>query len=42
MPDEARLLAMGRLRKPHGLKGECAVFPLTRDPEVLFAAGRPL
>jgi 16S rRNA processing protein RimM len=42
MPDEARLLAVGRLRKPHGLKGECAVFPLTEDPDLLFAAGRPL
>jgi len=42
MADRARLLAVGRLRKPHGLKGECAVFPLTDQPEALFAAGRPL
>lgn len=42
MADEARLLAVGRLRKPHGLKGECAVFPLTEDPGTLFAPGRPL
>ena len=32
MADGARLLAVGRLRKPHGLKGECAVFPLTAEP----------
>jgi len=42
MADDGRLLAVGRLRKPHGLKGECAVFPLTADPEPVFAAGRPL
>lgn len=42
MADRARLLAVGRLRKPHGLKGECAVFPLTGQPEDLFAPGRPL
>jgi 16S rRNA processing protein RimM len=37
-----RYLAVGRLRKPHGLKGEFAVFPLTADPEKVFAAGRSL
>jgi hypothetical protein len=37
---EARHLVVGRLRKPHGLKGECAVFPLTADPELVFAVGR--
>lgn len=42
MADEARLLAVGRLRKPHGLKGECAVFPLTSEPEDRFARGRNL
>ena len=31
---------VGRLRKPHGLKGECALFPLTDDPETIFAPGR--
>ncbi len=31
---------VGRLRKPHGLKGECAVFPLTDDPDAVFAPGR--
>ncbi len=38
----ARVLAVGRLRKPHGLKGECAVFPLTDDAAAVFAAGRSL
>jgi 16S rRNA processing protein RimM len=38
----ARYLAVGRLRKPHGLKGEFAVFPLTAEPETVFAAGRTL
>jgi len=42
MTDAARLLAVGRLRKPHGLKGECAVFPLSEDPGTLFARGRQL
>lgn len=31
-----RLLAVGRLRKPHGLKGEISVFPLTDTPELAF------
>jgi 16S rRNA processing protein RimM len=39
---ENRLLVVARLRKPHGLKGEVAVFPLTDDPEVTFKAGRTL
>jgi 16S rRNA processing protein RimM len=38
----ARFLAVGRLRKPHGLKGEFAVFPLTDDAKAVFAAGRRL
>jgi 16S rRNA processing protein RimM len=33
-------LVVGRLRKPHGLKGDCAVYPLTSDPEMVFAPGR--
>ncbi len=37
-----RHLVVGRLRKPHGLKGEYAVFPLTDRPETVFAAGRRL
>jgi 16S rRNA processing protein RimM len=38
----ARYLAVGRLRKPHGLKGEFAVFPLTAEPDAVFAAGKTL
>ena len=30
---------VGRLRKPHGLKGDCTLFPLTDDPETLLRAG---
>lgn len=41
-PGGAHFLAVGRLRKPHGLKGEFAVFPLTDDAEAVFAAGRRL
>lgn len=40
MPSGARRLVVGRLRKPHGLKGECTVYPLTDDPETVFAPGR--
>jgi 16S rRNA processing protein RimM len=35
-------LAVGRLRKPHGLKGDFAIFPLTGEPDVVFAPGRRL
>jgi 16S rRNA processing protein RimM len=37
---EPRLLVVARLRKPHGLKGEVAVFPLTDDAETIFRPGR--
>jgi 16S rRNA processing protein RimM len=40
MAEAARHVVVGRLRKPHGLKGECALFPLTDDPETIFAPGR--
>lgn len=40
MAPEARHLVVGRLRKPHGLKGEITVFPLTDDPAAVFAPGR--
>jgi 16S rRNA processing protein RimM len=33
-------LVVARIRKPHGLKGEVAVFPLTDDPAGLFQPGR--
>ncbi|MGQ0702572.1 MAG: ribosome maturation factor RimM [Gemmatimonadales bacterium] len=37
---ETRHLLVGRLRKPHGLKGDCAVFPLTDEPARVFAPGQ--
>ena len=37
-----RLLVVGRLRRPHGLKGEVAVFPLSDRPADALAAGRRL
>ncbi|HVX89816.1 MAG TPA: ribosome maturation factor RimM, partial [Gemmatimonadales bacterium] len=37
-----RRLVVGRLRKPHGLKGEFTVFPLTSTPETVFAPGSKL
>jgi 16S rRNA processing protein RimM len=37
-----RRLVVGRLRKPHGLKGEFTVFPLTSTPESVFAPGSKL
>jgi len=37
---DARHLVVGRLRKPHGLKGDCTLFPLTDQPEAVFAPGR--
>jgi len=40
LTDGGRRLVVGRLRKPHGLKGDCAVFPLTDEPETAFAPGR--
>jgi 16S rRNA processing protein RimM len=35
-----RHLAVARLRKPHGLKGDVVLFPLTDDPGTVLAAGR--
>jgi 16S rRNA processing protein RimM len=40
LAEEPRHLVVGRLRKPHGLKGDCAVFPLTDEPAEVFAPGR--
>ena len=31
---------VGRFRKPHGLKGDCTLFPLTDTPDLIFAPGR--
>ena len=42
MTDGARHIVVGRFRRPHGLKGECTIFPLTDDPARVFAAGRAL
>jgi 16S rRNA processing protein RimM len=42
MAEGTRHVVVGRLRKPHGLKGECTLFPLTDDPETTFASGREL
>lgn len=39
MNDAGRHLAVGRLRKAHGLKGDVSVFPLTDRPGEIFAAG---
>ena len=35
-------LAVAKFRKPHGLKGEAVVFPLTDDPEKVLVPGREL
>jgi 16S rRNA processing protein RimM len=40
MTDPVRHLVVGRLRKPHGLKGSVTVFPITNDPDKVFAAGQ--
>lgn len=33
-------IIVGRFRKPHGLKGDCTLFPLTDTPETVFTPGR--
>ena len=35
-------IVVGRVRKPHGLKGELAVFPLTDDPVGVFVVGQEM
>jgi len=35
-----RRLVVARFRKPHGLKGDCSIFPLTDQPDQVFAPGR--
>jgi 16S rRNA processing protein RimM len=42
MPEAPRRLVVGRLRKPHGLKGEVTLFPLTDRPEDVFRPGQRL
>ena len=33
-------MVVGRLRKPHGLKGDLTLFPITDAPDKVFAPGR--
>ena len=42
MTADARHLVVGRLRKPHGVKWDVTLFPLTDRPEAVFAPGRSL
>ena len=42
MTEAGRRLVVGRLRKPHGLKGEITLFPLTAEPDAVFAPDRSL
>jgi len=35
-------LAVGLLKKPHGVKGDVLIFPLTDAPEQVFTVGRTL
>lgn len=35
-------LVVGLLKKPHGIKGEALVYPVTDEPEAVFRAGRIL
>jgi 16S rRNA processing protein RimM len=39
---EAAYLAVARFRKPHGLKGDALVYPLTDEPDEVFVPGRVL
>ena len=39
---EPRHLAVARLRKPHGLKGDVVLYALTDNPATVLAAGRSL
>ncbi len=42
MAAEGAYLAVARVRKPHGLKGDLVVWVLTDDPEAVFKPGRQL
>jgi len=35
-------LGVAKFNKPHGLKGEALVYPLTSEPDAVFATGRSL
>ena len=39
---EAPCLAVARFEKPHGLKGEVILFPLTDEPAAVFVPGRSM
>ncbi len=39
---EASYLAVARFRKPHGLKGEALLYPLTDEPDEVLVQGRVL
>src|SRR5262245_23936709 len=42
MTEPLRHLVVGRLRKPHGSKCSVTVFPLTSNPDTVYAAGQEL
>jgi len=42
MTASAAPIMVARVRKPHGLKGELAIFPLTDTPDEVFVVGRTL
>ena len=42
MGGDPEYLVVGHLSKPHGIRGEIMVWPLTDQPEELFSAGREL
>lgn len=42
MTEGARHVVVGRFRRPHGMKGECTIFPLTDEPGRVFARGQEL
>ncbi len=35
-------LVVGLLKKPHGVRGDALIYPVTDEPEAVFAAGRRL
>ena len=35
-------LVVGLLKKPHGVKGDALIYPVTDEPETIFAVGRKL
>lgn len=40
--DRPTHLVVGLLKKPHGIKGEALIFPVTDEPEAVFRVGRSL